>query len=184
MNELNPYAPTTEASESPSEFDNGAAKPKSRGQVIRRWTWVCGLAAAPSFVLGFMVTRGQVLGMLTGVAIFILLYSWADLRTSPMTWRQNQVVRRTLVTTYSIRILMTVVFPVGGYLDTISGFFAAATIGALTGTTIEQDEFGFGLTLLMTLVQGSYLNVVLFIIGLLLLPIIAVITRWRQRSTT
>lgn len=182
MNELNPYAPTAEVSETPGDFAANDLPSRSRSRVFGRWTLVCGLAAAPSFVMGFMLTGGQVLGMLLGVLIFIVLYTWADLRTASSAWRQKHVVRRTLVTTYSIRMLMTVIFPVGAYVDTISGFFAAATIGAVSGTAVQPDEFGFGLTLLTTLVQGCYLNAILFVVGLALLPIIMGMTKLFARG--
>ena len=182
MNELNPYAPTTKISETPGDFVANDLQPRSHSRVLGRWTLVCGLAAAPSFVMGFMLTGGQVLGMLFGVLFFIVLYTWTDLHTASSAWRQNQVVRRTLVTTYSIRILMTVIFPIGAYVDTISGFFAVTTIGAVSGTAVQPDEFGFGMTLLTTLVQGCYLNVILFVVGLALLPIIMGMTKFFTRG--
>ncbi|MEM8911494.1 MAG: hypothetical protein AAGC97_06960 [Planctomycetota bacterium] len=180
MNPLNPYAPVAEVSTTPVELASPDAEPRSPARTIGRWTLVCVLAAAPSFVIGFMVTSGQWLGMLAGVVFFIIAYSWADIATASTWWRQRKLIRRTLVTTYSLRILMTLVFPVGGYIDMMVGVASMVTVGAVTGTSPEGDQFGFWLAFATAIVQGLLLNLMLLVFAIVILPIIAGIMRLRR----
>jgi hypothetical protein len=129
---------------------------------------VCGIAALPSFFWGFAMTGGEITGMLLGIFLFAVGYTLIDFRTAAWPIRQKKTIRRTLRFTYGTRIAISVLFPVGGYLDAICGIFSLGLISSVFGESIERlDGMGFRLTLLTTIVQGCLLNIVLAVYGLL-----------------
>lgn len=162
---LNPYAPTTEiSSEAKLPEEPFSVRRLTLRQTIRRWVIICTISAAPSFLWGFMITSGQVLGMMAGILTFIVLYTFADFRTAGTRFRQMKTVHRTLQIAYITRITISIIFPIAFYVDIACGLLVVSIMegtgiginGAPSGPTA-----GFFPTFFTTLLQGVALNVVL-----------------------
>ena len=187
----NPYSPAREVeSEEPnalaaSTLIDGVKFP-SLQRTILRWTVVCGIAAGPSFVLGWMINDGHVLGMIVAILTFIGFYVGGDLISRHWPIRRNVAVRRTLVFVNVTRIVLSVIFPEGVYLDMATGI-AMINIMNEPVEQLKQPVLTFGeqltrfwLTYSMTFVQAILMNIILFAWGLICLPFIALYTNSRS----
>ena len=110
--------------------------------------------------------------MLAGILLFVLVYTMADYQTARMAWRLHPITRRTLRIAYGTRMTISIIFPIGGYLDVVCGVFSVSIAEFLTGMafspmTREGDALGFWSSLLTTLIQGGVLNLVLGVYALL-----------------
>lgn len=184
---VNPYQPTVEVSEpqvAPESDPESPPEPATLGRVAVRWFVVCGISAVPSFFFGFLVTSGQIAGMLLGIFLFAVGYTLIDHSTANWPLRQKRLIRRTLRFTYGTRIAISIIFPVGMYLDLLCG---AVSMGIVNSVFVDGMEFGsdsqmtFFSTLFTTLVQGCVLNVVLAIYGSLVLGVHAAATALKGR---
>lgn len=146
---------------------------------ILRWTLVCGIAAVPSFVIGLNVTEGQFLGMVTGIAIFVAGYVWADLVTRNRPWRRYRNIRITLRTVYILRLIVSVILPAGMIVDMFTGMIAVVTVTSITQLN-DGTGLGFISTVFTTLVQGVLLNILLMVLALCIYPIVRLTGRGRQ----
>jgi hypothetical protein len=164
--DFNPYAPTAKIDpEGNPLLDQLPATPLTLRQAAVRWTVVCCISAAPSFFWGFVVSSGQWLGMLAGILLFIIGYTLLDYRTANTQIRQRPTVRRTLRITYGTRIAISILFPIGIYLDMVCG---ALSLGLThSGSFDGQAQMGFGTVFFTTVVQGFVLNLVLAAYALL-----------------
>jgi len=167
---INPYAPTTEVEpDSPliGMQQQDPSLPLTRATWKRtalRWFVVCGISAAPSFVFGFMVTNGQAAAMLVGVVIFAMGYTWLDYTTASHPFRQNQRFSRTLRIAYGTRIAISILFPIGLYVDTVCGILSVGLTSFIAGAEPGSlGSMGFAAALFTTLVQGVLLNMLLAI---------------------
>lgn len=187
----NPYSPAREVdSEEPnalpaSTLIDGVKFP-SLQRTIFRWTVVCGIAAGPSFVLGWTINDGHVIGMIAAILTFIGFYVEGDLISRHWPIRRNVSVRRTLVFVYVTRIVLSIIFPVGVYLDMAAGSAMFALMN-LSLDQLKQPALTFGeqlarfwLTYSMTFVQAILMNIILFVWGLICLPFIALYTNRRS----
>ena len=135
--------------------------------VLRRfalWLLACSVAAAPSFLIA--MDGFNVFGMITGVLLFVILLTalttngWYDrIAAFPR-------VRVTLRIGYVLRMVVSVVFPVGFAVDMISGMISVSIVDGLTGgdSLSSAGETGFWPTLAMTIVQGTILNTLILIL--------------------
>ncbi len=151
-----------------------------------RWIFVCVVAAAPSFILGYGVTNDRIAGMLAAVVSFILLYIAADLMTRQWPIRKQAAVRRTLVSVYVIRVLASIVFPVGLIVDIPTGMvmFWIVSLGRFEDRmpfNSMNELAAFWLAYRMTCVHAVLMNLLLAALGLLLYPVIAFFTHRTQR---
>lgn len=177
MDSINPYAPTTlseDADETTRARDPSAETEVRPFSLIRSaiiWTVVCAVSAAPSFVFGAAITQGFV-GMLTGIAMFIAFYVAADHATYHRPFRRHTMIRRVLKITYGTRIFISVVFPIGVYVDLICGMISLP-LGTMTFDLEEVSrngsDFSFLAVLVTTLIQGVMLNLVLGVYAAILL---------------
>ena len=179
-NLVNPYAPATE----PSQTDildeiAEATPPLSLPKTAARWFAVCGISAFPSFFLGFLLTEGQIAGMLLGILTFAVGYTVVDFKTALLPIRQKRMVRRILRIVYGTRIGITIIFPIGVWVDTLCGFLSLSLLTLIANSFrsvgVDGSEMTFGMTFLTTLVQGCTLNAVLLVYGTVLLGIYAII---------
>ncbi|MEM7517192.1 MAG: hypothetical protein AAF368_09750, partial [Planctomycetota bacterium] len=166
MNELNSPPPTV-AKPTNCKFMATPynATPRTLREVFLRWFLVVSLAATPSFLWGSVLTADQWPAMLSGVLIFIAAYTWGDLRTAATSWRQSPSVCWTLRTVFGLRIAMTLVFPLGAYVDMFTGAVTVELLEAVHGDLVGTNDWNFALTLLATLVQGVLLNLMLLMLG-------------------
>jgi hypothetical protein len=186
----NPYRPSPEIvpvsdNETPQSPPQGLPRISLAWTVIR-WSLVCGIAALPSFFLGLDFTRGRYLGMIGGIATFISLYVATDLCTRFWPIRRKLVVRRTLVFVYVSRIVVSVVFPVGLFVDLMTGAvmlsFTEDTREIFAPVTTQSpinELAAFWVTYRMTVIQATLMNIVLAVWGLLTFPFIHLWTKKR-----
>jgi hypothetical protein len=153
------------------------------------WSLVCTVSATPSFFWGVLtIATAQALAMLTGVAIFVGLYTAGDQWTQQARWRRNRPLRLSLKIGYITRLAISVIFPVGGFIDMFCGIFSISVAEFVTnsnmvwGHGVEQGGAlgaGFVFTLITTLIQGAVLNVILFAYVLLVWGIVILIQHGR-----
>jgi hypothetical protein len=188
--EINPYSPAPEiktGDDAPSERVSAGDKPDypTLQMTILRWTVMCSVAAAPSFFLGLTITRGRAGGMVASILTFIGLYVAADLITRHWPIRRNRVVRRTLVIVYFSRIAASILFPIGTFVDMMTGILMAQLVGDFmapfrdASPTLQGETMLFWLSYRLTFIQATLMHVVLVAWGILCLPFIAAYYRNR-----
>lgn len=171
----NPFSPPPLPAEVPREI---VADPEAVVTSVRRplvslmlWSVVCVISAAPSFYFGYgTVAREQAAAMGLGVAIFIGTYTLADQWSVRHRWRRSRNVALTLRIGYATRVLISIFFPIGMFVDVLCGMMSVGMIEAGLPFLLSENgearsgvpNAGFGGTLLITLVQGVLLNIVLF----------------------
>lgn len=152
-----------------------------------KWLVICSASAAPSFMLGALVTESQYLGMLTGIFLFVLGYVWLDRHTWQYSWRRDRVIRRILRVIYTTRIVISVSF-IGTPLDMMCGIAAMSATAFIFQSFAAGESFGaggptgFAAALIGTLFQGTILNAVLVLYGLFLFGVRAIYLRWSNRE--
>ena len=166
--DYNPYAPPLEINGVPTgpaqdrDFRN-----RSWLRSFGTWSLVCIISALPSFGWGIgTIASEQVAAMLMGIFIFILGYTFADQLTQWLHWRRNRSFRLTMKIGYISRLVVSIVFPIGGFIDMFCGIFSVGCVSAIVNSAMGEpglpgNEPSFLITLLITLVQGTVLNVVL-----------------------
>jgi len=193
----NPYSPAVEIDEPAKhsgEVDSSFphAHYPSPIRTVLRWSIVCSVAAVPSFFLGVDVTQGRLAGMIAGVLSFIAMYVALDYCTRYWPIRQNAAVRRTLVFVYVSRILVSIVFPVGLFIDMFTGMAMMSFAGNSAEVFRETETpvsmlVGFWVAYRLTIMQGILMNVVLTAWGLFAFPVfvlgLAKQRRLKQAST-
>ena len=126
--------------------------------------------------------------MLLGVGVFIALYTWADQATQTRSWRHVFPVPLTLKIGYVTRMVISIIFPVGIFLDLFCGFFSVGIVQSVlpflrstTGDAADLDSStGFLGALIITVVQGVVLNIVLLGYMSVVLGIIMAVNSRRQ----
>ncbi|PQO27477.1 hypothetical protein C5Y96_18245 [Blastopirellula marina] len=137
-----------------------------------RWFLICGVSAAPSWLIAADETTAVYMGMATGVFIFIIGYTFLDVRTRKHPLRQRPDVKWTLAITYGTRIAISLLFPIGFFVDIICGIFAVAATGLVfENISVDTPTLHFTSTLVTTLIQGCLLNFVLAGYGLIVYAI-------------
>ncbi|HBJ37935.1 MAG TPA: hypothetical protein DDZ51_24880 [Planctomycetaceae bacterium] len=187
----NPYSPAPEVENecetkrASSAVIDGFEYP-SLHRTILRWTVVCGIAAAPSFLLGWTLNSGNAMGMLAAILTFIGFYVGGDLISRHWPIRRNASVRRTLIFVYATRIVLSIIFPVGIYLDMATGI-AMLNLMNLDGDQLRQPDSTFGAQLArfwlsygMTFFHAILMNLILCVWGLICLPFFAIYTNSRN----
>ncbi len=183
----NPYAssPAMDLEDASVEINENA--PWHSGRSVLTWTVVCSLSSAPSFFFAIgSVAKNQALAMVLGVIIFIGIYTIADMLSRNSPFRRNSRMRSILRSTFIVRSIMVVVFPIAIYTDVTLGMLSVAIVGSVAQSTgeIYKRAFGFIETLATTLVQGCLLSILLFFLGLLISVFVFVIrslaSSWRK----
>jgi hypothetical protein len=119
------------------------------------WTVVCGVSAAPSFL--FAREGFDDRAMAVGVGLFILAYTVVTSTRAFERFHDLPFVRRTLYIGYGTRLAASIFFPVGMTADVFPGMISVGLVDNWTG----YDPESFTGTFLITLVQGTLLNVIL-----------------------
>ncbi len=185
----NPYAPT--ASSGVQDQLTREAVRASRDEYVPstlqwtafRWFSICSLCAAPSFLLGWGITNGRYDAMVSGIFIFALGFTLLDYFTSRQSWRRKRLIRRTLRTMYGTRIAITLLFPIGYFLDVYCGIISIGLTQAVVGTEFMmdgRDHYGFAPVLLTTLIQGTVMNMVVGVYGLFVLTLMGIVHALRR----
>ena len=166
----NPYeAPVNlEGSESIDLYQVEAPREYVLRRSFLKWLLICAVCAAPSFFWGFMIGEMSVtsaVGMTFGILTFVAGYTFIESTEFVRRRFADRVMRRAVKISYGTRIGISVIFPVGMYLDVLAGMFSVMlTNGFEDGPPIGADApmsvlWFYG----TTLVQGIVLNVMLFV---------------------
>ena len=182
----NPYqAPSTYADAPTAELVE-EIKPLNVGAVLFKWLVICAVSAGPSFFWGVMIGRQQLnaaIGMILGVLTFAAVYTVFECRPFVQRLLRNRLIKRTAKIGYGTRIAISIIFPVGLYLDMIVGFGAMMTVEALVSKANPLDGGGGGPPasvswfFITTLFQGFYLNIVLFVYMLCVYVLVQLFSR-------
>ena len=127
--------------------------------IVRRfvlWTIVCVVSAAPSFMWASHEFDRD--AMIVGVALFILAYTALTITPAFERFYHRPFVRRTLHVGYGVRVGLSILFPLGMGLDMMPGMLSVGIVEGVMGN--GRDFAG---TLATTVVQGTLLNVILFL---------------------
>ncbi len=125
------------------------------------WTIVCSISAVPSFMLAY--EEYDIAAMIVGIACFIALLTLITGTSAFARFRRRAFVRPTLYAGYGLRIGMSVIMPFGVLLDMFPGVIS---IGLVEALDLRGESF-IG-TLLITLVQGTLLNIILAVVMLII----------------
>ncbi len=156
-----------------------------------RWLVICGISAAPSFVIAFDGLRVvSITAMLSGIMTFVIGYTLVECH--PAIQRKlasDSALRRAVLIGYGTRIGISIIFPVGIVLDFFVGILATGITGWQPDRTIalgemESASFDFFIFYVTTIVQGLLLNVVLFGYLLIVYAIIGAIRTVRKSHRT
>ena len=148
--------------------------------VLRRfglWAGVCSISAAPSFI--WAANQYDPWAMATGVACFVILLTVATCTERFERFKRRPFVRRTLYIGYGTRIGVSLLFPLGMFLDMFPGLISTAVAEQLG---FNDNLFIF--TLVATLVQGTILNVLLSIYMLIVYSLCRTWGTWVPITTT
>ena len=159
----------------PLNENQQALTPPKPSRVVFKWLVVCVVAAAPSFYFGGCIggwRTSEVLGMIVGILIFVVGYSLIEFMPQIQFAMSQRTKRRASRIAYITRMGISVLFPVGVFVDLYCGIVSLAFSAAIMG----QDWAGLGRStsasdpsidrflsfLLTTIIQGTILNVVVF----------------------
>lgn len=174
---VNPFAaPVTSSTIHPLPGNPNPLPPPKLPNVFVKWLVVCAFAAGPSFFFGGGMGGWRtpaVVGMVIGVLIFVVGYTALEFTTAIQEKMAKPVSRRAAWIAYLTRVGISIVFPVGIFVDVFCGIFAVGISSAVTGiqSGIEphvreapnipalEEFFQYMFT---TVVQGVLLNLVLF----------------------
>lgn len=119
------------------------------------WAAICCVSAAPSFAWAHEeFHRGA---MVLGVALFTIAYTVFTSTERFEQFYRRPFVRRTLYIGYGARLAASIVFPVGVGMDLLPGMLSVNLVQG----AFRLDPHTFGGTLLTTIVQGTFLNIIL-----------------------
>lgn len=122
------------------------------------WTVVCSLSAGPSFI--FAHRKFDELGMLAGIACFIFVYTVVSGSFRIERFLRDPFAKRTIKIGYVSRIVLSFLFfvPPLSILDLYPGMLAIQITKRL-----PFDQHGFQGTFITTMIQGVFLNILLFL---------------------
>lgn len=173
---INPYASpeeTVDVASAPPQ-KNPELKQVSLANALTRWTLICAISAAPSFVCGVIMTRHSfaVPMMLLGVTVFAVVYAYIDRGSRWRRWMSRPLTRRCIMWAYGIRMTASILFPVGMYNDALVGLASVGAVGAVSSVLTDSNtpELNNPLQVfLTTIIQGILLNLEIFLLVLLLI---------------
>lgn len=133
-------------------------------------------------MFGLMVSGqrpAEIAGMLGGVSLFIAAYTILECSSYGQKLVRNRLVKIVSRIGYGIRMLISVVFPLGSFIDIPTGVVSISIANFVYGTDIEgSGAMGFGNEglafvwfLSTTVIQGILLNIILFIFMLIMFGI-------------
>lgn len=139
--------------------------------VLRRfflWLLICGVSAAPSFVL-VTANHGNAAGMASGILLFVVGYTWLTCTRRFETLYRKPYIRVTMHIGYGLRLLLSLVMVLAAFdvyfvitPDAFCGVLSLFAGMKLTGMREEQLIAHFGGALLLTCLQGAMMNAVVF----------------------
>lgn len=142
---------------------------------LLEWTVLCSACAVPSFIWAYHEFNTG--GMIAGVAAFIVAYTLVTSTDVFARFVKRPFVRRTLFIGYGTRLVCSAIFPVGMAIDVIPGLISIGIVdefARLSGFNVSVSGRSFANaatgsfvgTFAITLIQGTFVNIPL---GLLML---------------
>ena len=127
------------------------------------WLSICGVAAVPSFLwgdVGFSIPA-----MLLGVVIFAAMFTVISVSTPFRGFLRRPFMRRTFCAAFVLRLITSVTLPIGIAVDVWPGLLATQAVQyGYASLGLETQRPDFFATLLITLLQGIFLNVLVVLL--------------------
>jgi hypothetical protein len=153
-------------------------EPLTAQVVVKRffmWGAMVGCCAIPSFVWAHR--SFDMLAMVAGVLFFVAVYTICSCTPAFRRFYRLPHVRTTMYIGYITRLALSIAFPLGMFLDLFPGMLSVDIVRSLV---IESNFMG---TLLVTILQGVFLNVIVFLyMGVVYLVIFSVSRVKREGS--
>lgn len=168
----NPFQAPSDYSVTPSATlaELADKQPISVPWVLTKWAVVCSISAAPSFVFGLILANDsratEIAGMILGVITFILAYTCFECSSRFQVLIKKRLVRYAARIGYATRMLISVVFPLGSYIDIPTGMLSVEIANFVFGDQSGASEspiMSFVWFYSTTLIQGFLLNVILLV---------------------
>ena len=171
---INPYAVPQSSSVIDAAPSDPNPPPLQLPLVFTKWLFICILAAGPSFYFGGMLggfRLSAVTGMGIGILIFVIAYTAIEYTSAVQRQMRKPVSRRASWIAYSTRIIISVIFPIGIFVDVFCGMLAVPISSSILGIKepgMRFDQAGYSddfrciYFLVTTMVQGVLLNFVVF----------------------
>ena len=166
----NPYQATL--IEDPDPPPTQAESPQlTQGSIVwiaAKWTFICCLSAAPSFIWGCQIGSMELslmLAMLLGILVFVIGYTIFECTAFAQRLLLQPGVRLTAKIGYGTRMGISIVFPVGMFMDAMVGIASTAITDSLLPFGMGAIDGGQGTFLaffITTILQGILLNILLF----------------------
>ncbi len=104
-------------------------------------------------------------GMIAGILTFIALYVVLDYATRGTSIRANSGIRLTLKIAYWTRMIISILLPIGMYIDVFAGMFAAMVLGVSPEGNARNlpATQAFVISYFMTLLTGVFINLLVFV---------------------
>lgn len=141
-----------------------------------RWAVVCSIAAVPSFLLSSLVVDGNSAPYVMGIVVLAFALGYAALSFHPA-WRRlmsNRLCKRAAVLTICLRLIASVIFPLGMMNDVGIGMMSVEAAESISGEQIGPKRVMKNAprppptnpvaVLLATTIQGVLLNLELCVV--------------------
>lgn len=125
--------------------------------ILRRfllWTLLCSISAAPSFFWAHKEFNWT--AVFCGIGLFILFYTAITSTDFVLQFKEKPFVRRTLYIGYGTRLVVSILLPFGLTLDLFPGMLSVEI-----GKSLFGSKYSFTATLVITIIQGTLLNIIL-----------------------
>ena len=171
----NPYAAPVSLPVATVPDEQLLLTPPKPGRVVGKWLIVCFVAAGPSFFFGAGIGGWripEIAGMIAGILIFVAGYSGIEFLPQIQSAMAQRAKRKSTRIAYITRMGISILFPIGVFIDMYCGIVSLSLSAALTGaegpmlggssSRSEAVLFRFLHFLLTTLIQGTLLNIIVF----------------------
>ena len=176
----NPYqAPSTYTGAPTAELVE-EIKPPNVGLISFKWLLICVVSAGPSFFWGLAIGEQQwsaVLGMILGVLTFTVAYIVFECLPFTQRIMRDRHLKLAAQIGYGTRMGISILFPIGLSIDMLVGLAAIGTAQAVTGQVAETQSTSVLWFYGTTLLQGVYLNIILFVYMLFVYALVRLFSR-------
>ncbi len=150
------------------------------------WLIVCGISAVPSFLLAIGMTQHplRIPAMIGGILAWTLIYALADWNYLRQLRQNSRVFHRAMVTGFGIRVLISILLPVGCAADVIPGMISVSLVSAVFSMGSEPFQLqSLPAVFFTTVLQGALLNVLVWMLVLLIASILLLFSRRREAAS-
>jgi hypothetical protein len=195
--QANPFAsPEVAAIGSIPQIDpNSEIREFHFGKSFIKWLLICAISGAPSFLIALGPSRQakiQGLAMVCGILTYVAFYVFVESREWTRRKLTDKSLRIAVKTGYISRVAISILFPVGFFVDMICGMISVGLVSELSGIDlmgiggkerppIPSMPIAFGWYYTTTMLQGLLLNIVL---GAYTLIVYALVLLFRKGSKT